>query len=253
MRRLGKRRRGAVLCLALGVASSGTGCEKEAPAPVASATASVAPAPTACEHGRSLDPPRSEFKRAITLLRDKKYKAADGLLEKLEKKYPLSATVLVWRGDATLYDSARDYTEAATQALVYYRKATKLHDEGCGLRPGMHYYLTMGTAYAYLRKKDAANARKALEIAEKHWPNSAEVHYHFARTECLENHLDECLARLERTYELARSRQRPLFLRVHRALDDWFVRADSQSEFEQLRKTRAKAFQELKAKARNDG
>lgn len=252
MRRLSTARRYALLCLAHGVLPGIAGCEDDAPPPVASAVASAAPAPTSC-NGRSLDPPRSEFRPAITLLREKKYKRADKLLSELSKEYPSSATLLVWRGDATLYDSGREYLEAASQALVFYEKARKLHDDGCTLRPGMHYYLTMGTAYAYLRKKDTKSARVALELAEKNWPNSAEVHYHLARTECLENNYDACLQRLERTYDMARSRERPLFLRVHRALDDWFVRADSQSEFEDLRKTRAQQFEALKAKARGDG
>jgi hypothetical protein len=111
----------------------------------------------------------------------------------------------------------------------------------------------MGIAYAYLRRKDVARARKSLEVAEKQWANSAEVHYHLARVDCLEKRFDECLARLGRTYELAKSRERPLFLRVHRSLDDWFVRADSQSEFEELRRTRSKEFQALKAQARTGG
>jgi hypothetical protein len=87
-------------------------------------------------------------------------------------------------------------------------------------------------------------------MAVAQWPESAEVHYHSARVACLRKDHDACLKHLEHTFDLAQRRVRPLFLRVHRSLDDWFVRADTQSEFVELRELKAAEFQRLKERYR---
>jgi hypothetical protein len=116
------------------------------------------------------------------------------------------------------------------------------------MREGMHYYMRMGSAYAHLRKHDPERAHAELEVAERNWPDSAEVHYHLARMHCQRPDYDACLAELEKTYALARERKRPLFLRVHRSVDDWLVRAHSQSEFEALRRERGAELGALEAR-----
>jgi hypothetical protein len=226
------------------------GCEKDK-VQATSTAPSASAAPPTCD-GRSLDPTKSEFKSAIRQLRQQQYATARVKLKALAVRYPLSATVKVWQGDAVLYDSASDYEAAADAALVHYGQAQQLHEQGCTLREGMHYYLAMGTAYAHLRKQQHKRALSELQLAKQRWPDSAEVHYHLARAECLAEHFEVCLDHLERTYVLARQRTRPLFIRVHRSLDDWFVRADGQSEFEALRKGHSQKYQALQAGARAD-
>lgn len=224
--------------------------DKEAPPTVASGLPSSSVAARGCPDGSSEDPPKAEFRAAISALRDKRYAEAQKLLRNLGEKYPRSATVRVWLGDAVLYDHARPYVDAADRALVHYKTAEDLLNQGCGLREPIHYYLRMGFAYAYLRKDDAEQAERHLAIAKKRWPGSAEVYYHSARAACLRKDHDACLKELEETFRLAVQHVRPLFLRVHRSLDDWFVRAETQSEFATLRRERASEFQALKEKYR---
>lgn len=224
--------------------------DKEAAPAVATGSASSTTPTRGCPDGSSEDPPKFEFRAAISSLRDKRYGEAQKLLRNLGEKYPKSATVRVWLGDAVLYDESHDYVDAANRALVHYKSAEALHDQGCKLREAMHYYLRMGFAYAYLRKDDAAQAERHLTIAKERWPQSAEVYYHAARAACLRKDQEACLKELEETYRLAVQHARPLFLRVHRSLDDWFVRAETQSEFEGLRRERAAEFQALKEKYR---
>lgn len=210
---------------------------------------SSAPAPP-CPDGRSVDPPKSEFRPAIGAFHDQRYPEAQKLLGNLAEKYPNSATTRVWLGDAVLYDEGKEYIAAADEAIRHYQRADELVRAGCKLREAMAYYLRMGLAYAYLRKDLADEAGKHLELAVAEWPESAEVHYHSARAACLRKDHAACLKHLEHTYDLAQRRVRPLFLRVHRSLDDWFVRADSQSEFVELRELKAAEFQQLKDRYR---
>src|SRR5688572_5139983 len=222
--------------------------DKEAStAPVGSASS----APLArCPRGVSVDPPKGEFRTAISALQDQRYAVAQKLLGNLAEKYPDSATARVWLGDAVLYDEEKDYVAAADEAIRHYRRADELVRAGCKLRDAMAYYLRMGLAYAYLRKDSPDAAAAELAIAIENWPNSAEVHYHSARVACLRKDHDECLKHLEHTFQLARQRVRPLFLRVHRSLDDWFVRADTQSEFAELRTLKAAELSQLKQRYR---
>jgi hypothetical protein len=112
----------------------------------------------------------------------------------------------------------------------------------------MHYYLRMGMVYAHLRKEDHAPAVEQLNIAKQHWPSSAEIYYHLARASAINGAKKEALAYLDQTFELAQARERPLFLRVHRSLDDWFERAERQSEFKELLKERTADYTALKAR-----
>lgn len=223
--------------------------EKEGPAaPPASAASSVSA--SHCPGGRSVDPPKAEFRPAISAFHDQRYAVAQKLLGNLAEKYPDSATTRVWLGDAVLYDEGKDYIAAADEAIRHYERADELVRAGCKLREATAYYLRMGLAYAYLRKDLPDEAHRHLVLAVNQWPESAEVHYHSARAACLRKDYDGCLKHLEHTFDLAQRRVRPLFLRVHRSLDDWFVRADSQSEFTELRQVKATEFQGLKARYR---
>jgi len=218
------------------------------PAPPASAASSASV--THCPEGRSVDPPKAEFRPAIGAFQDQRYAVAQKLLGNLAEKYPDSATTRVWLGDAVLYDESKPYVAAADEALRHYQRADELVRAGCKLREAMAYYLRMGLAYAYLRKDSPDKAHEHLELAVAQWPESAEVHYHSARVACLRKDHDACLKHLDHTFDLAQRRVRPLFLRVHRSLDDWFVRADSQSEFAELRQLKAAEFQRLKDRYR---
>ena len=218
------------------------------PVPVGSAASSASE--THCPGGRSVDPPKGEFRPAISAFHDQRYAVAQKLLGNLAEKYPDSATTRVWLGDAVLYDEGKEYIAAADEAIRHYERADELVRAGCKLREAMAYYLRMGLAYAYLRKDAADVAQEHLKLAVREWPESAEVHYHSARVACLRKDHAGCLKHLEHTFDLAQRRVRPLFLRVHRSLDDWFVRADSQSEFEELRQLKADEFRALKERYR---
>lgn len=223
--------------------------DKEAPtAALASAASSASASP--CPAGRSVDPPKAEFRPAIGAFHDQRYAVAQKLLGNLAEKYPASATTRVWLGDSVLYDESKEYIAAADEAIRHYESADELVRAGCKLREPIAYYLRMGLAYAYLRKDLPDAAGKHLELAVAQWPESAEVHYHSARVACLRKDHAGCLKHLEHTFDLAQRRVRPLFLRVHRSLDDWFVRADSQSEFAELRETKAAELRQLKERYR---
>jgi tetratricopeptide (TPR) repeat protein len=231
------------------VVGSLSGCkDKDAPVAPSEAASSKTDTTVGCPDGTSGDPPRSEFQPALSALRDRHYQKAQKELRNLCEKYRKSATARVWLGDAVLYDEAKDYHRAADEALEHYRAAERLHGAGCVLRPVMHYYLRMGSAYAHLRNDRAQEAEKHLLVARQEWPDSAEVFYHSARARCHLGQVDACLENLDKTLELAQQRRRPLFLRVHRALDDWLVRADEQSEFKVLREQHEVEYQALKRK-----
>ncbi|MBN2194387.1 MAG: hypothetical protein JW751_16340 [Polyangiaceae bacterium] len=181
-----------------------------------------------------------DLDRGLSAFEDKRYRDAQAVLDELAAEYPNSATVRVWRGEATLYegkleDGVDDYRDAAARALVYYHAAAGLHETGCVLLASDHYYLRMGAAYAHLRLGAPDAALRELDIARATWPDSAEVPYTMARAECARGRIDPCLAEFQATLELARELRRPMFLRTHRSVADWVARSRTQSEFDRLR------------------
>jgi tetratricopeptide (TPR) repeat protein len=185
----------------------------------------------------SEDPGQGEFRPATTAFKEKDYDTAQSLLDKMMDKYPNSATVRVWRGDAALFEKDISEKKAADNALPFYEQAEKIHDKGCKLPEYEHYYLRMGFAYAYLRKRESEDAIKHLDVAKKTWDNSAEVYYNLARAYCLNNDVEPCADNFEKSLEIAKSLKRPKFLRSHHSLDDWIRRSRTQSEFPPLRKS----------------
>jgi tetratricopeptide (TPR) repeat protein len=198
------------------------------------------PAPTAtgpCPTGMSADPSQGELRPATTAFKEKDYDTAKKLLDTMITKYPNSATVQVWRGDASLFEKGISEKKAADNALPFYEEAEKIHDKGCKLPEYELYYLRMGYAYAHLRKREAAGAIKHLTLAKQSWSNSAEIFYNLARAECLDNDVDACADNFEKALEIAKSLRRPKFLRSHHSLDDWIRRSRTQSEFPPLRRS----------------
>jgi hypothetical protein len=206
----------------------------DAPAAPPAPTAPIASGP--CPTGMSADPGQGELRPATTAFKEKNYDTAKKLLDTLMTKYPDSATVRVWRGDAALFEKGVNEKNAADNALPFYEDAEKMHDKGCKLPEYEHYYLRMGFAYAYLRKRESASAIKHLTIAKQSWNNSAEIHYNLARGQCLANDVDACADEFEKCLELAKALKRPKFLRSHHSLDDWIRRSRTQSEFPPLRR-----------------
>jgi tetratricopeptide (TPR) repeat protein len=204
------------------------------PTPVPTASPSAATGP--CAAGTSEDPAQGEFRPAQSAFNDKDYKTAIKLLDTMMTKYPNSATVRVWRGDAALFDKDVAEKKAADNAIPFYDEALKIHDRGCKLPEYEQYYLRMGYTYAYLRKRKPDEAIEHLQIAKKTWDNSAEIYYQLARAYCLKNDLDACADNFEKTLETAKALKRPKFLRSHHSLDDWVRRSRTQSEFPALRK-----------------
>lgn len=224
--------------LVIGVALLACKREDDQPTPVATIPP---PAPTVsgpCPTGKSEDPNIGEFKPAVTAFKEKNYGTARLLLENMAKKYPNSATVRVWQGDAELFDKKLSYEKSADAALPFYESAEKLNDKGCKLPEYEHYYLRMGMAYAHLRKKDGKSAIPHLKIAKKNWPDSAEVYYNLARAHCREGDVEDCADEFENTLKTAKALKRPKFLRTHHSLEDWIRRSRRQSEFPKLRVTK---------------
>jgi tetratricopeptide (TPR) repeat protein len=229
----------AVFAIALTLA---VGChgssDRPAPVPSAPPSASAAPRPGVCPDGKSMDPPSGELRTAMLAFRNKDYAKAQQSLDAMARRFPNSASVQVWRGDATLFDKALTETAAADAAIPYYHAAEKLHDGGCKLEDYEQYYLRMDLAYAHLRKSEPDPALTELALAEKQWPDSAEVYYHQARAYCLKEDVDRCADEFEKALGVAKSLKRPRFLRTHHSLADWIQRSRTQSEFGPLRKDR---------------
>lgn len=223
---------------------------KSDPAPAPSPPPAAPTASGPCPTGASVDPGQGEFRPAVTAFQEKQYATAQLLLDNMMTKYPNSATVRVWRGDAALFDNKVKELTAADNSLPFYEEALKIHGKGCALPESEHYYLRMGFAYAYLRKKDGAKALEHLEPARKQWDNSAEVFYNAARAKCLDKDLEGCVADFEKSLEIAKSLRRPKFLRTHRSLDDWIRRSRTQSEFPALR--RDPRYNQILKKMRDD-
>jgi tetratricopeptide (TPR) repeat protein len=222
------------------------------PPPVTS-TVPVSSGP--CASGQSEDPGPGEFRPAITAAEQKDYATSKRLIENLMKSYPNSATTRVWRGYVALFEADNKdkvaYKKSAESALAFYKEAEDLHDKGCKLPERDHYYLRMDSGYAFLRLRKADEALRHLDIARKDWSNSAEVAYHRARAYCLKEDVDSCAESFEEALKLAKSLQRPKFLRVHNSLDDWVRRSRTQSEFPILRKD--KRYAQLIKKYTTDG
>lgn len=221
---------------AAAVLSAFVGCEPKAgPAPAPSASAARATG-RACPEGVSVDPPPSELRPGILAFRAKDYRAARQLQGALVKRYPASATVLVWLGEVELYDDAAGADDAARRALVHFDAAQALRDEGCALPEYEDYYLRFDRALAFLRLKDAAKARAELAVSKKKWNMSAEVFYNSARAECLAKDVDACLIDFRECLVIAKSLRRPHFLRNHNSIEDFVRRSRTQSEFLGLRR-----------------
>ncbi len=172
---------------------------------------------------------------AERLLHEQSYTEARRAFDALLTRYPESADLLVWRGEADLDDEDKDYLGSADRALGFYARARSLDARGCRLSRAGAYYASLHSAFAYLRKDDAAQALRELSALERDFEGSAEVQYNLARAECLRSDIDRCYAHFEKTLELARARARPKFLRTHYSLADWIRRSETQSELGPLR------------------
>ncbi len=206
------------------------GCDRDpepGPAPKASA-------PARCVGG-PIDPPRAESQPAERLLRDQQYAEARKAFDALIAKYPESSNLLVWRGDADLNDEDKDYTGSADRALGFYGRARELDQSGCTLSEIGRYYASLHSAFAHLRRDDAAHALGELRSLADAYPDSAEIQYNLARTQCMQKKVSECYTHFEKTLELARARTRPKFQRTHYAVADWIRRSETQSELGPLR------------------
>jgi predicted Zn-dependent protease len=170
------------------------------------------------------------------LVKEQKYSEARRSFDALLTKYPESSNLRVWRGDADLFDEKTDYLGSADRALSFYNEARKLDALGCKLSTPERYYGALHIAFTHLRKDDAAAAKSELHALEREYPESAEVQYNLARSECLAGDGDRCYRHFERTLSLARARSRPKFLRTHYSVADWIRRSETQSELGPLRK-----------------
>jgi tetratricopeptide (TPR) repeat protein len=239
MRRLaGAPLAAAALC---GLVALPVACERE-PEPGSPASSASARPVHPCSDGRSVDPRAAQLSAARAAFHRRDYRKAQQLLEGLIRRHPHSATLLVARADAALYEyklshGRARYVASADRALLWYRRAEKLHDQGCRLPERDHYYLRMGAAYAYLRKNEPEPALLQLRIARQRWPDSAEVAYHMARAFCLLGNVDQCVEHFATTLEIASQLRRPRFLRTYHSVDDWLRRAEKQSEFGPLRRS----------------
>ncbi|HEX3776347.1 MAG TPA: hypothetical protein VHV51_17865 [Polyangiaceae bacterium] len=209
----------------------GGACGKPKPKPLPPPAASVAH--TACDGGETRDPPHQEARPAIQALRNKDYASAEKLFETLLAKYPESASLRVWRGDALL---GEDTEQSAAGALAAYSEARTLDARGCKLREREHYFLALGLVKAELAQKQPEQALVELSTAQRKWPDSAELSYQRARAECLKNQADDCFNDLERALKSTHADGHVRFSRAHHAAENLLERAQIQSEFAELRK-----------------
>jgi len=205
-------------------------CGKSKPKPPVPVV--LAAAHALCDGGESRDPPHQEARPAIQALRAKDYDTAQRLLTELLTKYPESASLRVWRGDALL---GKESADAAQAALAAYTEARDLDARGCKLRERERYFLAVGTADADLRQGQTEAALAILSEAARQWPEAPEILYQRARAECRENKLDVCLADLEAALGASRSGRYPRFSRGHRASEHLSERVEKQPEFAALR------------------
>jgi predicted Zn-dependent protease len=170
------------------------------------------------------------------MVKEQKYAEARQSFDTLLAKYPESSNLRVWRGDADLFDEKADYLGSANRALAFYKDARRLDGLGCKLSAAERYYGALHIAFTHLRKDDAASAKNELHALELEYPESAEVQYNLARSECLAGDGDRCYLHFERALALAHARSRPKFLRTHYSVADWIRRSETQSELGALRK-----------------
>jgi predicted Zn-dependent protease len=213
------------------ICALGSGCSKAKPKPPLPPVASASH--IACDGGETRDPPHQEARPAMQALRAKDFDTAEHLFDGLLGKYPESASLRVWHGDALL---GQNTDGSVASALTSYAEARALDALGCKLRERERYFLAIGVADADLRQKHPEPALVELEQAAHEWPDSAEVAYHRARAECLLGKPDECFNDLRGALDHAHSRQRVRFSRSHHSLDDLLQRAAKQVEFDDLRK-----------------
>ena len=221
-------------------------CKKKKSEAEVSPPTIAAPAPPVasgpCASGRSEDPSKQEMQPVLTAFKAKQYEETQKLLDALLQRHANSATLQVWRGDASLFSfqssrkNKEKYLAVARDALEFYKKAKELHNDGCKLPEVEEYYLHYDAALAHLRLDSADGALAELEPAFKVWSNSAQLPYTIARAHCIKKDVDKCYDNFEKTLKLAKSLQRPKFLRTHYSLDDWIRRSKRQSEFPLLRK-----------------
>jgi len=209
----------------------GSGCGKSKPKPPLPAE-TVAPH-VLCDGGESRDPPHHEARPAIQALRAKDYETAQRLFTELLARYPESASLRVWRGDALL---GQDSSASTAAALAAYAEARDLDARGCKLRERERYFLAVGTADAQLRQGQTETALAILSEAAREWPAAPEILYQRARAECVQNKLDAAFADLEAALRGSRAGQSPRFSRGHRASEHLRERAEKQPEFDELRK-----------------
>jgi tetratricopeptide (TPR) repeat protein len=195
-----------------------------------------APVSRPCQAGYSVDPPRADARPAERLVKEQKYSEARKSFDALLAKYPDSSNLRVWRGDADLFDEKADYLGSANRALAFYTEARKLDGLGCKLSAPERYYGALHIAFTHLRKGDAPSAKNELHALEREYPESAEVQYNLARSECLAGDGDRCYHHFEQALALAHARSRPKFLRTHYSVADWIRRSETQSELGPLRK-----------------
>jgi hypothetical protein len=206
-------------------------CRKDKPKPPPPPAASVAAVP--CADGETRDPPHGEARPAIQALRSKDYDTARTLFEGLLIRYPESASLRVWLGDARLGQGTKASTQAALDA---YEVALALDARGCKLRDRETFFVAVGVADCQIRQNHAELALTGLAAASQKWPDSAELVYHRARAECSLGKREPCFTDLELALDLARTRQRARLSRSHHSSDRLVERASSDPEFEALRK-----------------
>ncbi|HEY4106900.1 MAG TPA: tetratricopeptide repeat protein [Polyangiaceae bacterium] len=222
----------------------GGACGKPKSKPLPPPVASVAH--TACEGGETRDPPHQEARPAIQALRNKDYAGAEKLFAALLSKYPESASLSVWRGDALL---GEDTEQSVSAALVAYSEARALDARGCKLRDREHYFLALGLVKAALAQKQPQRALAELAAAQQKWPESAELSYQRARAECLQSQPDDCFNDLEHALKSTHADGHVRFSRAHHAAENLLERAEAQSEFVELRKqARCKSLFETAAR-----
>jgi len=206
-------------------------CAKEKPKPPPAPLSGATHSP--CDSGESRDPPHQQARPAIQALRGKDYDTAVRLFGELLAKYPESASLRVWLGDACLGQGTVPSIQAALDA---YGEALALDARGCKLRERETFFLYVGTADAQIRQQHAELALAKLADAERKWPDTAEVAYQRARAECQLGQRDACFVDLKAAFTLARSAQHPRFSRSHHSSDRLLERAATEPELEALRK-----------------
>ncbi len=225
---------GSRTLLVLAVALLGAACQARKAGVQELAEPSAAPAREGpCPSGPEQEPGPGELRPSLDAFRAKDYRSAQRLLGELAQKYPKSPAVALWQGEATLYEAST--VAAAEAAEPHYLRARQLEQRGCSLEEADAYYLRLGLGNVSMRRAMPAAARPLFAEMVERWPQSAQSHYVSARALCALGELPACTEALETTFKVAKSHQRPRFLRTHYALEDWLRMSSTQSEFAELR------------------